>query len=194
MFSGDILSSRLYTICNAVTRLMYVTLLFLLFSLPIVTMGPALTALIATLRQPEFGTFPTFWRAFATNFLRSLVVSAFTVFSIIFSEQIRFWTLGIPMGNVVYAIALIFLIVYNLNAYLFVSILKKCNLTFFRQVFFFTIGTFYKTFLIPLMGVGLGILSPIVGGLPMLLMSISVLLGLYVRMIRKDLEVVEEHL
>ena len=194
MFDSEVLASRMYAVCVAVARLMHITLLFLLFSIPLITMGASLTALIATIRQPEFIVFKTFWKVFKENFFRSCIVMIFTVFTLMFLGQARAFTVGLPAGNIIYFFILSFLVVYNLNAYLLVSMLKKSNLTFFRQVFFFTIGTFYKGFFIPLITAGLAIILPIIGGIPLLLMSLSIALSIYIKMIRNDLEVIKEYL
>lgn len=190
----DILSSKFYGFCNLLTRFIYLILLFLVFSLPIITIGSSLTALIATIRQPEYKTFSLFWKTFKENFFRGTVVLLFTGFTVLFLME--FWRLvhAFPAGNIILMLIAIFLIVYNLNAYLFVSILKKCNITFFRQVFFFTIGTIYKTFLIPVIALIFAFIFPIIGGWPLLLMSIPMVLSIYVRIIKKDLEVIEEYL
>lgn len=190
----DILSSRFYAICNELTRLIYLTLLFILFSLPIFTIGSSFVALIATIRQPESNTFSLFWQTFKENLFRGSVVLLFTGFSVMF--LIQFWQFAHMLfaGHIILSFIAIFLIVYNLNAYLFVSILKKCNMTFFRQVFFFTIGTIYKTFFVPLIAIIFAIVAPIIGGYPLAVMSISMVLAIYVKIIKKDLEVIKDYL
>ncbi|MCL2560558.1 MAG: DUF624 domain-containing protein [Turicibacter sp.] len=190
----DILSSRFYAVSVGITRIMYVTVLFLLFSLPLLTIGVSLTALIATIRQPEYKAFGVFWETFKDNLLRGSVVLLFTGFTVMFLFQAWHFIGVLPAGNVIFIFLTVFLIVYNLNAYLFVSLLKKCNITFFRQVFFFTIGTLYKTFLIPLIAAALSIVAPIIGGWPLLILSISMVLTIYVKLVEKDLEVVEDYL
>ena len=194
MFDNDILASRLYAICLAISKMMYLTILFIIFSLPLITVGASLTALIATIRQPEYKIFKIFWNNFRRNFLRSLIVLIFTGFTIMFLVQVWDFIGNMPAGNIIYFFIFIFLVVYNLNAYLLVSILEKYNITFFRQVFFFTLGTFYKTFFIPLIAAGLAVVSPIVGGTPLLFMSISIVLTIYVKMLNKDLKIVKDYL
>jgi len=191
MFS-DLLNSKFYAVCLAFTKWIYLTLLFLVFSLPIITAGTSLTALIATIRQPEYEVWKIFWKTYKENFIRGTVVFIFTGFTLMFLFQA--WNIlgAIPGGNIIYLFLLIFLIVYNLNAYLFVSILNKCGITFFRQVFFFTIGTLYKTFFVPILGAGIFIVAPIIGGNIMFLLSISIILTIYVAMVKKDIQVVEE--
>jgi len=194
MFDSDILASRLYAICLVISKMMYLTLLFILFALPIITIGASLTALFATIRQPEFVIFKTFWKSFKENIFRSLVVMIFTGFTIMFLTQVWHFIGDMFAGNIIYFFILTFLIVYNLNAYLLVSILKKCSITFFRQVFFFTIGTFYKSFFIPVIAAGLSVVFPIIGGIPLMLMSLSIVLSIYVKLIKNDLETIKEYL
>jgi len=160
----------------------------MLFSLPIITIGASLTALIATIRQPEYKVFGLFWQMFKENILRGTVVLMFTGFSILSLMELWHFANAIPAGNIMLILIGIFLIVYNLNAYLFVSILKKCGLTFFRQVFFFTIGTIYKTFIVPVIAVIFAIVAPIIGDIPLLLMSLPIVLTIYVKLVKNDLE------
>ena len=188
----NILSSRFYAICNGIARIMYLTILFMLASLPMITIGASLTALIATSRQPECNVFSLFWQTFTANILRGTVVLIFTVFSMLSLMELWYFANMIPAGNILVILVGIFLIVYNLNAYLFVSILKRCGLTFFRQVFFFTIGTIYKTFLVPVIAVIFAIVTPIIGDIPLLLMSLPIVLTIYVKLVKNDLETVEE--
>ena len=194
MFSEDVLASRMYAICSTIFNLMYLTLLFMLFSLPIITIAPAFIALVATIRQPQLNIFPTFFKSFKQNFFRSFAILAFNIASIMFLAQIRPFIGTILMGNLVYSFILGFLIVYNLNAYLLVDLLKKANLTFFRQVFFFTVGTFYKSFFIPIIAAGLVIIFPIIGGATLLLMAVSIVPAIYLKMIKKDLEIIKDYL
>jgi len=192
MFNSDILASRLYAVCEMITNIVIVTILFFLFSLPIFTIGASMTALITVLRNPEFKVFNLFIKTFKENFLRSIVVMIFTIFSIMFITQIRVMTTGVPAGNIIYFVILSFVVAYNLNIFVLLNVLNKCNLSFFRQVFFFTIGTFYKGFFVPLIAAVLVIVTPIIGGVPLLMMSLSLILMIYLKMIRKDLETVEE--
>lgn len=190
----NILSSRFYAICNEITRLIYITIIFIIFSLPIITIGASLTALIATIRQPEYKTLPLFWQTFKENLLRGGVVLLFTAFSTMFLVQLWQFAGTIPAGNIIFIFIAIFLSVYNLNAYLFVSIIKKCGITFFRQIFFFTIGTLYKTFLVPVIAIIFAIVAPIIGGYPLAMLSTCIVLSIYVKIIKKDLELIEEYL
>lgn len=192
MFDNEILSSRMYAASVAVWRLVIITMLVLLFSIPIVTVGAAFASMIATIRQSDYPVFKTFWKNFRENIFRSLPLLFFTIVSISFLEILRQLVRGMPIGGILFLLALIFLIAYNLNAYLLVSILKKCNLTFFRQVFFFTIGTLYKVFFIPIIASLLVIVAPLIGGNMLLIISLGSVVLIYVRMIRTDLETIEE--
>jgi len=188
----DILSSKFYAVSVTLTRYIFLTVLLIIFSLPVITIGASLAATIATIRQPEYPTFQLFWRSFRMNILRGGVVFLFSGFTIMFIFQFAQFARVMPFGNTFLFVVSIFLIVYNLNAYLFVDILKKCSYTFFRQVFFFTIGTIYKTFFIPIIAFGFAFVAPIIGGWPLLFMSIPVVLAIYVRMVRNDIETAME--
>ena len=185
---NDVLSSRFYAYSVTLTRYIGLVLLFLLFSLPLITFGASLTALIAAIRQSDYPAFQIFWKTFKENILRGLVVQIFSVFSIMFLYQLWQIADGVPMGGLLLLLLGIILIVYNLNAYLFVSILKKCNITFFRQVFFFTIGTLYKTFLIPIIAFALTFLFSIIHGWGLIILGIPIILGIYVRFVKNDIE------
>lgn len=190
----NILSSKFYAVCTEFTRLLFATGLFILFLLPIVTFGASLTAFIETVRKSDYSTFNVFWESFKSNVLKGSVVMIFTGFTVMFLMQIWYFLVRFPLGSVVFIVVMIFMIVYNLNAYLFVSLLKKTNFTFFRQVYFFTIGTLYKTFFVPVIAFGFVLIAPFLGGNVFLIISVGPLLAIYVRLIKKDLETVEEYL
>lgn len=184
----DMLSSRFYAFSVTLTRYIGLVLLLFLFSLPLITFGVSLTAMLATIRQPDYPTFQIFWKTFKENILRGTIVLGFTIFTIMFLYQLWQITAGVPGGNFLLLLLGIILIVYNLNAYLFVSILKKSNITFFRQVFFFTMGTIYKTFLIPIIAVVLTFLFAIINGWALIILGIPIVLAIYVRMVKNDVE------
>jgi len=189
---NDMLSSRFYAFSVTLTRYICLAFLFILFSLPIFTFGASLTALIATIRQPDYPTFKLFWQMFKENILRGTIVLVFTIFTIMFLYQLWQISVGIPGGNLLLLLLGIILIVYNLNAYLFVSILKKCGITFFRQIFFFTIGTLYKTFLIPVIAFGLTFVFSIISGWGLIILGIPMILAIYVRFVKNDVETAME--
>jgi len=184
----DMLSSRFYAFSVTLTRYIGLVLLLFLFSLPLITFGASLTAMLATIRQPDYPTFQIFWKTFKENILRGTIVLGFTIFTIMFLYQLWQIADGVPGGNLLLLLLGIILVVYNLNAYLFVSILKKCNITFFRQVFFFTMGTIYKTFLIPIIAVVLTFLFAIINGWALIILGIPIVLAIYVRMVKNDVE------
>ena len=192
--SNDLLSSRFYAFSVTLTRYIGLVVLFLLFSLPLITFGASSAALIAAIRQSDYPAFQIFWQTFKENIVRGTVVLVFTIFTIMFLYQLWQTSDAIPLGNFLTMLAGIFLIVYNLNAYLFVSILKKCNIIFFRQVFFFTIGTLYKTFLIPIIAFALTFVFAIINGWGLIILGIPIVLAIYIRFIRNDIETALEAL
>ena len=190
MFSLD---SKLYDVSEQVARLMGLTLLFIIFSLPIITMPSALTALIATVRQSEQTLFATFMKHFKENLLRSLIIFVFSIFSYLFLVQLRYSIGILPMAGVLFFFILSFVMMYNLNCYLLISVLNKSGITFFRQVFFFTLGTFYKTFFFPLIGVAILLILPIVIGVSAFFIMFGILVAIYIRMVKKELEVIKDY-
>lgn len=192
MFSGDIFASKFYRVCEGIFNLMYVTCLLIVCSLPIFTLGASLTAFISVLRQPEYKVFDTFITVFKDNFLRSFVMTIFTLFVVMFLFQIQLMMTNLVGGNILFFVVLSFMTAYLVNIYVFLSILKKSNVAFLRQIFFFTIGTFYKGFFIVFMSALLGIAFSIIGGTPLLFLVPSVVLWLYLKFIDKDIKTVQE--
>lgn len=105
----------------------YASLLWLLFSLPIVTMGAASAALYMTvykyLRRGEGHLWPTFWGAFKGNLRRSTLVwlAALAVLSLLVVDALVFRTLklnGSPLGNVYWVVLVLICIAVAWTAYL----------------------------------------------------------------------------
>jgi len=188
----NLINSKFYAISVEIVRLAYITVLFLLFSIPVITIGASFSASINTIRKSDYSVWPTFWDSFKRNFLQATIILIFSLFSVLFLYQT--WNIigALPAGNFLYIFLLILVIVYNLNAYLFASILKKSGITFFRQVFFFTIGTLYKTFFVPIIAAGLAFIFIIIGGVILFALSFSVSILIYLKIIKNDLETVEE--
>ena len=191
MFS---LTSKLYDFSEKVAWLMGLTLLFIIFSLPIITLPSALTALIATTRQAEHRMFNTFVTYFKENLLRSMVIFVFNIFSYLSIMQIRYLIGILPLSGLIFLFISSFVMMYNLNCYLLVSILKKCELAFFRQVFFFTIGTFYKTFFFPFIGAAILLLLPTIAGISSFFIIFGLLIAIYIKMIHKELAVIKDYI
>ena len=74
IFDNDSVFGQLMTRCGTIIA---ANLLFLLFSIPVVTTGAAWTALHYTmmkmLREKEINPFKTFWNGFRTNWKQSTV-------------------------------------------------------------------------------------------------------------------------
>lgn len=104
-----------------------VSALWLLFSLPIVTMGAASTALYTTvynyLRRDEGHLWSTFWGAFRENLKRSTLVwlAALAVLALLTADALVFRTLklnGSPFGNVYWVMLVLICIAVTWTAYL----------------------------------------------------------------------------
>lgn len=100
----DFFDSLLYRIGERVAECLVLSLLWLLFSLPLVTMGAATAALHTTtwkiLHNQESGMLRTFWCAFCSKFKRAtqlwLAINACAV--IFMGDMIFFFRLNSPMA------------------------------------------------------------------------------------------------
>lgn len=103
------------------------SILWLLFSLPIVTMGAAGAALYTTvykyLRRGEGHLWGTFWTAFKENLRRSTLVwlAALAVLALLIVDALALRTLklsGSPMGNLYWLVLVLICIAVTWTAYL----------------------------------------------------------------------------
>lgn len=104
-----------------------VSILWLLFSLPVVTMGASSAALYATvykyLRRGEGHLWKTFWGAFRENLRRSTIVwlAALAVLAILTADALVFRTMAIngsPFGKIYWIILVLCCIAVTWTAYL----------------------------------------------------------------------------
>ncbi len=111
------------------------SLLWLLFSLPVLTMGAATAALYATvhkcIQKEEGHLIPTFWNAFRENFKTATV--CWMVIALIFAVLILDASVfrgmlarGDAMGNLYWVILLVFAIAVTWAAYVF-AYCARCN-------------------------------------------------------------------
>lgn len=104
---------------NKMTDLIVLNLLFLVCCVPVVTIGPALTALYAvSLRSVRYGdgyVVSTFWKSFKQNFRQSFVAGILMLFAaVLLFADVWFWSnmdLGIlAKGMLVVSISIAFLV------------------------------------------------------------------------------------
>ena len=104
-----------------------VSILWLLFSLPVVTMGASSAALYTTvykyLRKEEGYLWKTFWAAFRENLRRSTVVwlAALAVMGILIVDVLVFRTMAIngsPLGKIYWVVLVLCCIAVTWTAYL----------------------------------------------------------------------------
>ena len=105
-----------------------VSILWLLFSLPVITIGASSTALYTTvhqyLRKDEGGLWATFWGAFRDNLKRSTLVwlAALAVLALLVVDALVFRSLelgGHPLGKVYWVVLVLCCIAVTWAAFLF---------------------------------------------------------------------------
>lgn len=147
------LESRFYAITVVIYRILTANLLFILASLPLVTIGASLSGMIAVLRDTDDQKYwSVFWQAFRTSFWYSLPLLFFSVMSGLFIQQF--------LGSVgkesllMWGVRMLFtsfLICYNLNLYVLQAKLHTRRFyQLFRLSFVFTAVTLMKTVLFPI--------------------------------------------
>ena len=147
------LESRFYAITVIIYRVLVANLLFILASLPLVTVGASLSGMIAVLQDTEDQKYwSVFWRAFRMSFWYSLPPVFFRFMSALFihqflgsvgRESLLMWGVRMLFTS--------FLICYNLNLYVLQAKLHTkhfCQL--FRLSFVLTAVTLMKTVLFPI--------------------------------------------
>lgn len=144
MFGID---SKFYKIATWIYRIMLTNILFLVAALPIITLAPALAALVNTLKHTEDPhILKPFFRYFKKNLWSSLPLGFFNVFSGVFM-------MGLMQSNLSGSLTLklllvvfgLFLGMYNLNLYLTqMSFNYNGYFDLFRMTFVITLVTLYK--------------------------------------------------
>ena len=193
MFS---IQGRFYQGCQLIYRLLCINFLFVVFSLPIITIGASFSAMIQTIDHDEGNLFSGFYQAFKGSFLGSLPLMGFNLFSILFFMSLRAMNIGnSSFLNLLIIIFLSFIFAYNVNLYLVTSFITVKNLFYqFQATFYFTIGTFFKTFLLPLVFAILAYFFFIILKIYFLFFIFSLPCAIYLFILKKDRLKVEENL
>lgn len=142
---------------NKLGDIIIANLLFILCSVPVITIGPALTALyhcsLRSVKDNNNGTIKTFFRAFKDNFVQSLIVwigllaAAFVLITNIRFLQTNASAAGKPLFYVSLGVAGLFII---LALYIFPVIAAFANTTgnLIKNAFVFAFMHFPSTLLI----------------------------------------------
>ncbi len=140
--------------------LVLTNLFFILCCIPIITIGPALSAMytctLKMVKGNHNGTFKTFFRAFKQNFKQSVIVWIITLF-IAFILYTNYWFLKAQGGQpaeMLFYITLIFgvmLFAYNIYIYPVIAAFEGTLRMLLKNAFIFSIKHFLKTVLMTLL-------------------------------------------
>lgn len=141
------INSRFYTACQWIYRLFIINLLFILTSLPVMTLGASMQATMNSLCLPiDQPCFLTFFKTFKENIFRTVPFFLFNMCSLLFIFS--FNTYGIKEFGLLYVIKyifLIFLLAYNINLYIAnLKIERSTYIEVFRMSFYITVSSFVK--------------------------------------------------
>jgi hypothetical protein len=156
-------------------QLLLLNLLILAFSLPIVTIGAAISAGIKiNLNEIELNIGQTYFNYFKENFRKTIPIFIFNCFSLMFILSLNSINLnGSYFFHFIKLIFISFVISYNINIYVLETI-------------------FNKHLLFPLMAIGLFYASISILNYISLLFVFSLPLAVYLFLIKKDTEELEE--
>lgn len=192
MFS---IQGKLYQFCLIVYRLLCINFLFVVFSLPLFTIGASFQAMLQTVGKDQGKLFPSFYQAFRESFWRSLPLLLFNAFSVLFFISLRAMNIGSSSFlNLLIIIFLSFILAYNVNLYLVASFISVKNMFYhFQATFYFTIGTFFKTFFLPLAFAILAYFFFVILKIYFLFFIFSLPCGIYLFILKKDILKIEEN-
>ena len=144
---------------NKIGDIVISNLLFILCSIPLVTIGPSLTALHhCTLRMAKgnhIGTIRTFFRAFKENFKQSIIVwlGSVVIFAVLFTNINFLKNMDTSFSRILmYMSIIIFIFVFIMNLYIYPVIAAfQGNLkTLLRNAFIFAGSHLFKTIIMAL--------------------------------------------
>lgn len=188
MFSQD---SKFYQFCVGLYRLMLLNLFTIIGSLPIVTIGSAMTALVKVIYYKDVHVFKAYKHYYKDALFNSIPLLFFNIISIFFVQTISQLNIGSSM--VIYYLIwlfILFLFTYNINCYVAFIFYPDINhLKVFQLAFYFNVWTFYKTFLIPVLMYLLIMYTYQFLGLVILLVLVSFPIWLHITMMRKNIEI-----
>ncbi|SFK30755.1 hypothetical protein [Marinilactibacillus psychrotolerans] len=147
------LDGKFYHFCEWLYKIILVNTLFLISSLPIVTIGSSMNAMLRVLRHQDAKTIGPYLCYFKEMLLKTLPLGVFNLFSLMFFLMIKN-SVGLYHSMIIQLFFLIFsafLLTYNINIYLLQIELNEMKnyFTLFRITFIFSLMTFYKVVWIP---------------------------------------------
>lgn len=185
------LESRFYALASTIYRVLAANLLFLLASIPLVTMGAALSGMIDVLRDTEDQKYwPVFWSAFRRSFWLTLPPLLFSGMSVLFiyqflgsvcHESLLMWGIRLLFTS--------FLVCYDLNLFVLQNRLHTRHFfQLFRLTFVFTAVTLMRTILFPIAALLLlyGVVR-LVGGISIVFFFAAAMQG-YLKLIDPSLD------
>lgn len=183
-FSPDSIAMRFLTLlCN----LMYINLLFIIFSLPLFTMGASLSAMYSTLFKMLHGDDPfigkTFVNAFKSNFKQATTMwLPIAIFEILFIIGI-YITLFIldPMYNMLqYPLSISFFLLLCISNYIFpqIALFNQTNSVTLKNAVLLAISNFPTTLFMIVVPVILYLIGGLSGKNTVMVFSILMFIGI----------------
>lgn len=189
MFS---LNSKFYAYCNTFAKLVGLNAWIIVGSLPIVTAGAAITSGIRGLNHSEGYLLRTLFTCFKQSLLKSIPIVFFNFASLSFALTVNVSGRGIVVMGLYY-LFLVFLLTYNVNCYVILERYKDLNTYHtFKMAFVLNVITFAKTVWLPLLWVLLVLYTYTWLGVFLNVMLITLPLSLHLRMVRKELTMMDE--
>jgi uncharacterized membrane protein YesL len=142
--SGGIYLSKLYRLCEWITRLAYVNILWIIFSLAgaiLFGFSPATVAMFALIRkwvqgETDIPVFKTFLKIYKDEFLKSnLLGGALLVIGLVLFFDLRFFQSGTTMFSLVMSYAAIFLLfIFLITLFFAYPVFVHYNLSIFQII------------------------------------------------------------
>src|SRR5699024_2960348 len=188
MFS---LEGKLYRGLAVLWHLIYVNVLVMIFSLPIITIGAALTAGINVIESSGGIIFYRFFESFKKNWLVSLPILVINFISVYFYFMFDMTMLETPL-KMLYYVFIIFLLNFNVNCYVILSKVQNIKIfDMFRYGFMLTVISIAKTIWIPVVWVLLVLYAYPYLGLILNLMLVSLPLYVHIKMNLKEVKIIK---
>ncbi|MBF6625787.1 hypothetical protein I4Q36_03395 [Tuanshanicoccus lijuaniae] len=191
MFS---LEGKLYRGLAVIWHLIMVNILVMVFSLPIITLGASITAGITIIEPSSGNIFIQFWETFKTKWLSSLPILAINVVSLYFYFMFDMTFLASSL-KIIYYVFILFLLIFNVNCYVILAKFADLHrINIFRYSFMISILSLVKTIWIPIVWVLLVLKAYHFIGLLLNIMLVSLPLYVHIKMINKEVKMIEKFL
>ncbi|MBD3948743.1 hypothetical protein IEZ28_02925 [Aerococcaceae bacterium zg-1292] len=171
-----------------------VNILVMVFSLPIITLGASITAGITIIEPSSGNIFIQFWETFKTKWLSSLPILAINVVSLYFYFMFDMTFLASSL-KIIYYVFILFLLIFNVNCYVILAKFADLHrINIFRYSFMISILSLVKTIWIPIVWVLLVLKAYHFIGLLLNIMLVSLPLYVHIKMINKEVKMIEKFL